>query len=82
MPWRSAPVVVWAGLLFCWAMPAWAGDAASEERTWIERAEALVTAAKGHAEVAAFQRDVQAHRERLHSSHADNHLRCPPDQRR
>ncbi len=65
MPWRAAPIVVWAGIFFCWAMPAWAGDAASEERTWIERAEALVTAAKGHAEVAAFQRDVQAHRERL-----------------
>jgi len=65
MPWRSAPVVVCAGVLFYWALPVCAGDAASEERAWIGRAEALVTAAKGHAEAAAFQRDVQAHRERL-----------------
>ncbi len=65
MPRRSMPVVVWAGLFFCWAMPAWAGDAASDERAWIERAGALVAAAKDHAEAAGFQRDVQAHRERL-----------------
>jgi hypothetical protein len=65
MPWRSAPVVVCAGLFFYWGIPAWGGDAASEERAWIERAEALVTAAKGHAEAAGFQRNVQAHRERL-----------------
>jgi hypothetical protein len=46
-------------------MPAWAGDTAADERGWIERAEALVAAARGHAEAAGFQRDVQAHRERL-----------------
>lgn len=61
----SAPVVVWAWLFFCWAVPACAGEAVPDERAWIERAEALVTAAKGHADAADFQRDVRAHRERL-----------------
>ena len=35
------------------------------ENDWIERAEALVAAARGHADAATFQREVQAHRERL-----------------
>jgi hypothetical protein len=65
MPWWSAPVVVWAGLFFCCAIPVWAGDAASDERAWIERAGALVAAAKDHAEAAGFQRNVLANRERL-----------------
>lgn len=63
--WRSTRLVVCAGLFFYCAMPVWAGDAAVEERAWIERAEALVAAAKGHAEAAGFQRDVLANRERL-----------------
>lgn len=32
---------------------------------WIERAETLVAAAKGHANAAGFRRDVETHRERL-----------------
>ena len=62
---RSAWLVVWAALfLFC-AFPAWAAEATEAERAWIEGAEALVAAAKNHAEASAFQREVQAHRERL-----------------
>lgn len=43
-----------------------AGAAPNEaESEWIERAAALVTAARTHADAATFQREVQAHRERL-----------------
>ncbi len=46
--------------------PLLAGAAPNEaENDWIERAAALVTAARTHADAATFQREVQAHRERL-----------------
>jgi hypothetical protein len=45
--------------------PARTGGGTSAERAWIERAEALVAAAKGHANAAGFRRDVEEHRERL-----------------
>ncbi|MGA9031684.1 MAG: hypothetical protein WB402_04105 [Sulfuricaulis sp.] len=45
--------------------PVWAVGEVSAERAWIERAEALVAAAKGHANAAGFRQDVEAQRERL-----------------
>jgi hypothetical protein len=35
------------------------------ERAWLERSESLARAAKAHANVADFRRDIGAHRERL-----------------
>lgn len=35
------------------------------ERAWVERSQALARAAKEHADVADFRRDIVAHRERL-----------------
>lgn len=59
--WRIAAAV------FLLSSPAsvWSDDATATERDWIQRAEALVTAARSHADAARFQGDVQAHRERL-----------------
>jgi len=62
---RGARLVIWAWVFFCWAGAARAAGEAADEHAWIERAEALVAAAKGHAEAAGFQREVLAHRDRL-----------------
>lgn len=42
-----------------------AADSVAAERAWVDGAEALVAAARSHAEASRFQQDVQAHRERL-----------------
>lgn len=52
-------------VLLCMSAPVWAVGEVSAERAWIERAEALVAAAKGHANAAGFRQDVEAQRERL-----------------
>jgi hypothetical protein len=58
--WWLVPVVL-LGL----STTAWPGGGVAAERAWIERAETLVAAAKGHAVAAEFQRDVEAQRARL-----------------
>lgn len=64
--WIAAP----AACLASWA-PALVAAPASKRRpaehAWIERSAALVTAAKEHASVGDFRRDVLEHRERLRS---------------
>jgi len=52
-------------VLLCLATTAWSDGGVAAERAWIERAEGLVAAAKGHADAAEFRRDVEAQRERL-----------------
>jgi hypothetical protein len=52
-------------VLLCMSAPVWAAGEVSAERAWIERAEALVAAAKGHANATGFRQDVEAQRERL-----------------
>jgi hypothetical protein len=42
-----------------------AKGARSAERAWIERSAVLAKAARGHANVADFHRDIEEHRERL-----------------
>jgi hypothetical protein len=56
-----------AACLLRWnaASAAPAKSARSAERAWIERSAALAKAAKGHANVADFRRDIGEHRERL-----------------
>jgi hypothetical protein len=54
---------------------------ASPEGDWIERAEALVVAARTHADAATFQREVQAHRERLREIVRAAGSAPPPQQR-
>lgn len=52
-------------VLLCMSAPVWAAGEVSAERAWIERAEAMVTAAKGHANAAGFRQDVEQQREWL-----------------
>lgn len=63
LPWNAAA-----------AVPAKEGRSA--ERAWIERSAALARAAKEHAIVADFRRDIQEHRERLREIVRSN--RNPP----
>lgn len=52
-------------VFLCLSMTAWSAGGVSAERAWIERAEALVAAAKGHANATGFRQDVEVQRERL-----------------
>ncbi|HYA39436.1 MAG TPA: hypothetical protein VEI74_14305 [Candidatus Methylomirabilis sp.] len=54
-----------AAVLLWLSTTAWAGGGVAAESTWIEHAEGLVAAAKGHADVAQFRQDVETQRERL-----------------
>jgi len=54
-----------AVISLCLSATAWSAGGVAAERAWTERAAILVTAAKGHAVAAEFQRDVEAQRERL-----------------
>lgn len=54
-----------AAVLLCTSAPAWPAGGVEAERAWIERAEALVAAAKGPANAAGFRQDVEVQRERL-----------------
>jgi hypothetical protein len=60
-----------------------AADAApvQSENDWIERAAALVAAARANADATTFQREVQAHRERLREIVRAAGSAPPPDRR-
>lgn len=52
-------------VFLCLSTTAWSAGGVAAERAWIERAEALVAAAKGYANAAGFRQDVEVQRERL-----------------
>lgn len=52
-------------VFLCLSTTGWSAGGAAAERAWIERAEALVAAAKSHVNAAGFRQDVEAQRERL-----------------
>lgn len=52
-------------VFFSLSATAWSAGGVAAERAWIERAEALVAAAKGRANAVEFRQDVEAQRERL-----------------
>jgi len=62
--WKERGWLVTAVFL-CLSTTAWSAGGVAAERAWIERAETLVAAAKGHAVATEFQRDVEVQRERL-----------------
>lgn len=62
---------LWVMAAAAWLLPGVSAGAAraqgapGAERQWIERSAALAAAAKRHARVADFRRDIDEHRERL-----------------
>lgn len=70
-----------AAVFLCLSATAWPVDAVSAERAWIERAEALVAAAKGPANATVFRQDVEMQRERLREIVRQEGPRPTPERR-
>lgn len=63
---RRRLIVASAAIALHWPqVRATAAPAARPERAWVERSATLAKAAKEHADIADFRRDILAHRERL-----------------